>query len=136
MARKIEQNKITQDESGVSLEHHAAYDDNLLPSAEELAKLKTIDPGIISWMMKRTEKEQDARIEFNRKRMSLAHKEVNLSALLTFCGLLMCAGVIIGVFYISYILIKGGYTVAGTVFGGIDLGALILALSKLRSPKS
>lgn len=57
MARKVEQNKITKDDSGVSLEHHAAYDDNLLPSAEELSKLKSIEPDIIPWIMERTEKE-------------------------------------------------------------------------------
>ncbi|MDE7188942.1 MAG: hypothetical protein K2N96_02230, partial [Muribaculaceae bacterium] len=120
MARKVEQNKITKDDSGVSLEHHAAYDDNLLPSAEELSKLKSIEPDIIPWIMERTEKEQDARIEFNHRRMNLAHKEVNCSALLTFFGMLLAAVVIIGVFYFSYQLISNGYQVAGTVFGSID----------------
>ena len=132
MARKIEQNKITQDSSGVSLEHHSAYDDNLLPSAEELEKLKNIEPSILPWLMRRTEKEQDARIDFNKKRISLAHKEVNLSAAMTFFALLLGALIIFGVFFLSYILISKGFTIAGTIFGGIDLAALLLALAKLK----
>ena len=135
MARKIEQNKITQNESGVSLEHRAAYDDNLLPTASELEKLRDIDPSIIPWIMKRTEKEQDARIGFNHKRMKLAHKEVNLSALLTFCGLLFGTLIIVAVFFLSYKLISDGYQLAGTIFGSIDLGALLLAFSKLRQSR-
>lgn len=134
-ARKIEQNKITQDESGVSLEHHEAYDDALLPSAEELSKLKSIDPSIVPWIMKRTEAEQEARIKFNHRRMDLAHKEVNLSALMTFLGLFFAAVVIVGVFYLAYLLISSGYQLAGTIFGSIDLAALILAMAKLSGRK-
>ena len=134
-ARKIEQNKITQDESGVSLEHHAAYDDDFFPSADELSKLKSVDPSIVPWVMKMSEQEQKARISFNHRRMDLAHKEVNLSALMTFCGLLFAAVIIIGVFYLAYLLISGGYQIAGTIFGTIDLAALILAMAKLSGLK-
>lgn len=90
MARIIEQNRITEEESGVSLEHHYAYDDSLLPSAEKLSRLKEIEPDIVRWLMNRAEKEQDARIEFNHRRMQLAHKEMNLSAILTFCRSFVC----------------------------------------------
>lgn len=135
-AKKVEQNKIIQDESGISLEHHAAYDDSFLPSADELAKFKSIDSKIVPWLMERSEKEQDARITFNHKRLNLAYRDINYSAMLSLCGLILCAIIICGVFYLSYSLITGGYEVAGTVFGGIDLGALILALVKLRNPKS
>lgn len=134
MARKVEQNKFTQDESGLSLEHHAAYDDNLLPSADELSKLKAVDPNLISWLMTRTEREQDARIQYNQKRINLAQKQVNLSAGLTFTGLTFAFLLIAAVFVLSFILISNGYQIAGTVFGCIDLSALILALAKLRRP--
>ena len=135
MSKKAEQNKISSDEHGFSVEHRAIYDDNLLPAADELAKLKTIDPTIVEWVKGRTEKEQDARIEFNHRRMDLAHKELNMSAAITITAIVLCFVVICGIFLLSYKLILGGYNLSGTIFGGIDLGALLLLLFKIRSPK-
>ena len=63
MAKKAEQNKVC-DKTGLTLEQNTVYDDNLLPSADELAKLDTVSKDIIPWIMKRTEMEQDARIKF------------------------------------------------------------------------
>lgn len=61
MAKKAEQNKVC-DRTGLTLEQNTVYDDNLLPSADELAKLDNVSKDIIPWIMKRTEMEQDARI--------------------------------------------------------------------------
>ena len=67
MAKQQQQNRLAQNYRGdVMLEQQVAIDDSLLPSANELEKLKEIDPSIIPWIMKRTEVEQDARIEFNK----------------------------------------------------------------------
>lgn len=38
MTKKAEQNKVSN-KSGLTLEQNTVYDDNLLPSADELAKL-------------------------------------------------------------------------------------------------
>ena len=37
------------------LEQNVAIDDNLLPSAIELEKLKEVDPSIIQWIMNRAD---------------------------------------------------------------------------------
>jgi len=57
--------------SGVQYEQHVSVDDNILPDASELEKLKELDPDIISWLKERAEKEQDARIEFNKERTNI-----------------------------------------------------------------
>lgn len=51
MAKKAEQNKVC-DKTGLTLEQNTVYDDNLLPSADELAKLDNVSKDIIPWIMK------------------------------------------------------------------------------------
>lgn len=135
MGRKAEQNKISSGYDGIMVEHHAIYDDSLLPSADELGRLKEIDPDIVRWIKDRTEVEQNARLDFNKRRIALASKETSLSASITIIALVLAAAIIIGVFYLSFMLVSQGYDVAGTIFGGIDLAALVLAFSKIKSSK-
>lgn len=135
MGKKAEQNRISSGQDGVMLEHRAIYDDSLLPSAEELAKLKEIDPDIISWIKKRTEIEQDARIDFNKDRLRLASKDTGLSASVTITALILATVIILAIFTLSFILVYNGYEIAGTVLGTVDLAALILAFSKIKSSK-
>lgn len=102
MGKKAEQNKLTSNRNGVQLEHNTVYDDNLLPSAEELAKLQAVNPDIIKWIMSRTEVEQNARIAFNKKRANLVGREINYAGLSTLAGLIMCFVLLAGFFYLSY----------------------------------
>lgn len=136
MGRKAEQNKISSGTNGVMVEHNAVYDDNLLPAADELAKLHAIDPDIVPWIKSRTEIEQEARIDFNKNRVRLAFREVNYSGYSTVLSIILCAGVIAGVMWLSYVLIMKGYDVAGTIFGSADLVALLMVVSKIRSRKN
>lgn len=137
MGRKAEQNKLTAGSNGLLLEQNTVYDDNLLPAAEELARLNAIDPEIVPWVMRRTEIEQDGRIWYNKKRAKLVGREINFSGLCTIMGLILTAALIAGVFYLSYDLIKNGHEATGGIFGGIDLVALIglLAKFKMRNEK-
>lgn len=64
MSKSQQQTRGVSRRDGVAIEQNTIVDDSLLPSAEELEKLKQIDPSIIEWIMRRTEKEQDARIKF------------------------------------------------------------------------
>lgn len=75
MAKKAQQNMVKSND-GVSFEQNTIYDDNLLPPAEELAKINEVSPEIIPWIMARTEKEQDARISFNKRRIHLAETDI------------------------------------------------------------
>lgn len=136
MGKKAEQNRISSGQDGVMLEHRAVYDDSLLPSAEELGKLKEIDPEIIPWIKKRTEIEQDARIDFNKKRIKLASKETDWSAMITIVALSLATIIIITIFCLSFLLVSKGYEVAGTILGSVDLAALILAFAKIKSQKN
>ncbi len=136
MAKKIEQNKIDKNQAGLSLEHNVAYDDSLLPPAEELRQLKAIENNAVTWIMERTEIEQNARIKFNFDRLGMAKKEMNLSTIVTLVGLIFMFLVIAGVFYFSYDLICRGYSLEGSVFGSLDVGALLFLIHKVRPPKN
>jgi len=73
MAKSHHQNKLaSSSEGGVMVEHNVAIDDSLLPNADELKRLKVIDPTIIQWMKERAELEQNARIGFNKGQLQLA----------------------------------------------------------------
>ncbi|MBE6305717.1 MAG: hypothetical protein E7082_07385 [Bacteroidales bacterium] len=135
MSKRAEQNKISSTTNGVSLEQNTIYDDSLLPAAEELSKLNELNSEIIPWVMKRTEIEQNARINFNKKRTALAFREINYSAFLSLFGLALCAIVFIGIFYLSYLLITGGNAAAGTLFGCLDIASIMMAVNKFNLRK-
>lgn len=135
MTKRAEQNKISSTGNGVALEHNTVYDDSLLPAADELCKLHALDPTIISWIKERTEKEQDARIDFNKRRPTLALREINYSAIITFVGLLVSAAIIAGVFYLSYRLIIDGHENAGMLFGGGDVIGILMVINKFKLRK-
>ena len=44
-----------------AIQHTEEIDDSLLPDADEIAKLYSIDPDILTWLKSRAEKEQDFR---------------------------------------------------------------------------
>lgn len=88
MAKKAEQNKVC-DKTGLTLEQNTVYDDNLLPSADELTKLNNVSKDIIPWIMKRTEMEQDARIKFNEDRMKIAKSDFRHTHWYNFTALVM-----------------------------------------------
>ncbi|MFH8143293.1 MAG: hypothetical protein K1V88_07720 [Muribaculaceae bacterium] len=133
MGRKAEQNRLTTGLNGMQIEQNTVYDDSLLPAADELAKLNTIDPQIIPWVMRRTEVEQDGRIWFNKKRLKLAGREINFAGCSTILGLVLVF-ILIGVFfYLSYDLILKGHETLGGIFGGVNLCLLISVLSKFQT---
>lgn len=135
MGKRAEQNRISSTPNGVALEHNTVYDDNLLPAADELCKLSTLDPDIVPWVKKRTEIEQNARIKFNLRRTALAFREINYSAFITFVGLVFSVAIIAGVFYLSYDLIINGHENAGMIFGGGDVIGILMVINKFKLRK-
>lgn len=117
MAKKAEQNKL-QDERGLTFEQNTIVDDNLLPSADELAKLNGISEDIIPWIMARTEKEQDARIKFNEDRMRLSEKDLNFAHKYNMLALVMAFLIVLLFLSASFYLIISGKEVIGTIFAG------------------
>lgn len=136
MGRKAEQNKLTTGANGVQLKQNTIYDDNLLPAADELAKLHALDNDIIPWIKKRTEVEQDGRVWFNKKRLKLAGREINFAGASTILGLLLAAGLMAFFFYLSYNLILDGHEILGGIFGFADVCGLLSVLTKFQMRKN
>jgi len=105
-------------------------DDSLLPSAEELEKLKLVNPELISWIMRQTEKEQDTRLHFNTEQMRLAHREQG-----TRQGSMWLAFVIsVLLLCLSGVFIFLEKELAGTVFGGVGVIFIVQGFLKFGQP--
>lgn len=106
---------------GTSFEHQESIDDSLLPDAAELTKLKELDPNIIEWIKERTAKEQDARLDFNDRKMAILEKSstrtFNIDVLTIFCAFFI---IVLGMLF-SYVLIEKGLTIVGSVFAGATI---------------
>lgn len=124
MAKKAEQNTLS-DHRGLTLEQRTVVDDNLLPPAEELAKLNDISKEILPWIMNRTEKEQDARISFNENRMRLTEKDLNFAHRYNMVAFIMSFVIVILFLAASFYLIISGKEVLGTLFAGGTIVGII-----------
>lgn len=112
------------------VEQSVLVDDSFLPAADELAKLKEVDPDVVPWVKERIEKEQDARIRFNESKLELADKDVcshyrNNRMAMTYVFIIALCGLLLATF-----LVYLGNNVAGTVFGTVGMGSLIWAMRK------
>jgi uncharacterized membrane protein len=117
MSRQQQHTRVVANKNQGAIEQQTIVDDNLLPSAEELAKLKEVDPSIIDWILQRSEKEQDTRLSFNMERLELAkseHKLVKLSLWIAF--VLAVIGMLMSIAF-AYL----GMEIIGTVFGGASI---------------
>lgn len=118
MAKKAEQNTLSNNRQGLTFEQKTIVDDSLLPSADELAKLDEVSKDIIPWIMARTEKEQDARIKFNEDRMRLSEKDLDFSHKYNTAALIMAFLIVLLFLASSFYLIISGKEVIGTIFAG------------------
>ena len=64
----------SQDGVGQQLERTYTVDDNSLPSPQELAAYKEIDPQIIPFLMEQSVKEQDHRHKIDKEKIELVRK--------------------------------------------------------------
>ena len=126
MTKRQQQTRGVARRDGVAIEQNTIVDDNLLPSAEELEKLKQVDPVIIEWILRRTEKEQDNRLQFNTENMKLVHKDMGI----TRTALWLAFTLAIATLSLGALFIYAGKEVAGTIFGGV--GVLVVIQSFLK----
>lgn len=124
MAKKAEQNKLC-DKTGLTVEHNTLIDDNLLPSADELAKLNNVSDKIVPWIMERTEKEQDARIKFNEDRMKIAQADFKHTHRYNFTALTMAFIIVLMFLGFSFYLIMHGQETIGTIFAGSTVALIV-----------
>lgn len=122
MAKQIQHQRAS--DRNVTLEQQTLMDDSLLPPAEELSKLNTISPDIVKWVLARTEKEQEARIEFNQKRIRLAEYDLKSIHKFNFLALIFAFLIIAAGMGISFLFIVNGMNIQGTIFAG---GTLVTA---------
>lgn len=132
MAKKAEQNKVS-DKTGITLERNTVYEDNLLPSAEELSKLDAVSKDIIPWIMERTEMEQNARIKFNEDRVKLAQRDMIHVHRYNITALIMSFIIVVLFILFSFYLIINGQETVGTIFAG---GTVVLIVSYFLKAKN
>ncbi len=123
MTKVAQHNKaqMTPKGGGTILEQKTIVDDSMLPPAKELAMLKEIKPELVDWVMKKAEKEQDARIEFNKNRIMLAKKDLNGKIWVNIISLIFAFMIVIVGIVATIWALKEGLTVAGTIFAGTTL---------------
>lgn len=63
--------------NGVINHQQMVIESSMLPSAEELSRLKEVEPKLIDLIISATEKEQEARLKFNNDQVKLANKDLN-----------------------------------------------------------
>lgn len=76
---------------------------------------------MVDWVMVRAEKEQDARIEFNKNRIKLANKELNGTVWVNVISLIFAFIIVIGGMCATLWVLHEGMTVAGSIFAGTTL---------------
>ncbi|MCL2284410.1 MAG: DUF2335 domain-containing protein [Fibromonadales bacterium] len=133
---------------GEQAEFGIAVQEFLLPPPDDLAKFKEIDASIVAWIMQHATKEQDSRIELDRKeldsrieldrkgleadikfdsdRIELAKEENGIVK----ASLWLAFSVVVLFIILSGVLIFLGMEIAGTVFGGAALILCVQAFLK------
>jgi uncharacterized membrane protein len=115
-----------------TFEHQENYEENLLPEAQELAKLKDVDPTLLPWLISRLEKEQDARLSFNDRQVSLLEKETQRNYTLTSTSLWLAFSVALTGMGFSAYLVANDLAIAGTIFAGVTLLSVVTAFLNFR----
>lgn len=121
MAKQQQHTRVIANRHQGAIEQQTIVEDSLLPSAEELSKLKEIDPNIIAWILKRSEKEQETRLNFNNERIRLAHRETGITVLSLWLAFVLAVLIL----SLGGLFIFLGKEVAGTVFGGVGIFVVI-----------
>lgn len=111
-------NVIDRHGQGVSYEHQESIDDSLLPEATELASLKELDPDVMSWIKDRTAKEQDARLDFNNRKMRLLERGQKMSYNIDLVAVVAAFTITMSGMLFSYFLIQADQIITGSIFAG------------------
>ena len=106
---------------GQQIEQTEEHDDSMLPVPEELAKYKELDNNLVPWLMTRTEKEQDSRIDFDSRKIGLFEKGSKRSFTVDMFALFFAFIIIIVGMIGSYLLIEKNHIWIGSIFGGATL---------------
>ena len=134
MAKQQRKQQIVRNRQGQGHLIEEVFDDNLLPDASEIERLYQIDKGILDWLKKSAETEQQFRHNAYYEKVKIAKKaELGIRVIsilgITFSFIIVLAGMGLSVY-----LIQAGHTTLGGVFaGGIVLSIVVAFLKKVSS---
>lgn len=122
-------------EKGLQHINSEHYDDNPLPTPEDLAKYNETNPEIINWLMRMSEREQKNRHEMGARRVEIVN-DVNakiyyidmIRIAVAFIVVLLFLGFSAYLIYIDKVII-------GSVFTGITMIAVVLAFLEKNNEK-
>lgn len=118
------------DTIGTLNEEHIVIDNSLMPSAEELAKYKEIDPDLVRYFQRITDEERNLRHEATRQSLELLtidnerrHRERMRGQILAFLSLLFFLGITALALYLGQSWLAGLFStlsIAGIVSAFIN----------------
>ena len=123
MSRRSTGARITQDKDRQELQVVQKEEDIPLPPAEELEKLKAIDPSLITTTIDMVKEEGASR----RQRLNKVDWFVFIERIL---ALLIVGAISAGAFWASYLLGMGGHEWPACVISGGTLAMIISAILK------
>ena len=125
MVKRGEQNHIQANDKGVIVTQTQIADDYPLPPADELAKLKEVNPELINFIMERAKQEQEMRHEELHETLNLEKEETKHRHRRDYFSLVLAFLIVIAAFGISYSLLTNGFGVVGTIFAGATLVVVV-----------
>lgn len=132
MSKKAEQNRLIHQGTNVALEQTSIYEDNLLPPAEELGRMKQVSEDLIPFVMEETRKEHEERRAFNQKRLAIMADEIKKShqtnlllIVITFIMFVLFVG-------LSALFLYLGYDISGSIFGCTAGVLVVIYITRLR----
>ncbi len=111
---------------GKMVKHEETFDDNLLPSYQELEKLNQIDSSLIEFVKETTRKEQDFRHKAHLESINAFNNQDKRAFRINITGMILAFLVFVLGMLFSYAILTAGFSTIGTIFaGGTILAACI-----------
>jgi len=110
--------KSSENQAGMFREQSVLIDDHLLPNAAELERLKQVDSSIIPWIMERTEKEQSARLQWNKTQEDILKYNLKGTHRFNYTALIFAFLLFVLVILSAVFCIIKGKNIEGTILGG------------------
>lgn len=107
-------------------------DDSLLPTPNELADYKTVDPTLTEYLKETASKEQSHRHSMDNGYLSLNKREQWLQHGIRYFALIIAALLSAGMILVSYKLLMAEKLVSGSILG---TAALIFLFTSIVNPK-
>lgn len=120
--REITQTNVqNSDSSGHQIQHKEYVDDNLLPDADEIAKLYAIDPTIMDFLKETSKAEMEFRHGYYYERLDIAERKERGKRRINYLGMTFAFILLLVGMCFSAMLIYLGHTITGSIFSGATI---------------